>query len=154
MKRTKRNNKGFSLVELIIVIAIMAILAGILAPQFIKYISKSRVSTDIQNAQQIATALSTEFADTERTSEVALQTVDPAKAWDDVSATVDTKKHRSQKDVFGGVPKVKADSNYNFAYTITASGEVTVSVTDGTKSYTLYPEVDKSTDTTNKWKQD
>ena len=27
MKRTKRNNKGFSLVELIIVIAIMAILA-------------------------------------------------------------------------------------------------------------------------------
>lgn len=32
MKRTKRNNKGFSLVELIIVIAIMAILAGVLAP--------------------------------------------------------------------------------------------------------------------------
>lgn len=30
MKRTKRNNKGFSLVELIIVIAIMAILAGVL----------------------------------------------------------------------------------------------------------------------------
>ena len=29
MKRTKRNNKGFSLVELIIVIAIMAILAGV-----------------------------------------------------------------------------------------------------------------------------
>ncbi len=83
MKRTKRNNKGFSLVELIIVIAIMAILAGVLAPQFVKYIGRSRISTDIQNAQQIATALSAEFADTARTTAVAEQSVTDGKAtWD------------------------------------------------------------------------
>ena len=44
MKKT--NNKGFSLVELIIVIAIMAILVGVLAPQYLKYVEKSRVSAD------------------------------------------------------------------------------------------------------------
>lgn len=53
----KKNNKGFSLVELIIVIAIMAILAGALAPSLIKYIAKSRRSTDVSNAQTIATAV-------------------------------------------------------------------------------------------------
>lgn len=149
MKRTKRNNKGFSLVELIIVIAIMAILAGVLAPQFVKYIGRSRTSTDIQNAQQIATALSAEFADTARATEVTQQVVSDAnstKAWDDTTKDAGA-NNRSQKDVFGGVPKVKADSDYHFVYSITKSGEVTVSVTkDNTNLVELYPEVKAGSD--------
>lgn len=57
MKKT--NNKGFSLVELIIVIAIMAILAGAIAPALIKYIDKSRKSNDVSAAKTIKTAVET-----------------------------------------------------------------------------------------------
>ena len=59
----KKNNKGFSLVEFIIVIAIMAILAGALAPALIKYINKSRRSADISNADTIRTACQTAMSD-------------------------------------------------------------------------------------------
>ena len=59
----KMNNKGFSLVELIIVIAIMAILIVVLAPQYLKYVEKSRNSTDLQNITEIKTALEVYSAD-------------------------------------------------------------------------------------------
>lgn len=53
----KLNNSGFSLVELIIVIAIMAVLVGVAAPTYIKYVERSRESLDIQNIDSIVTAL-------------------------------------------------------------------------------------------------
>lgn len=49
-----KNNCGFSMVELIIVIAIMAILAGALAPTLIKYVNKSRMTSDVTSASEIA----------------------------------------------------------------------------------------------------
>ncbi len=59
----KMNNKGFSLVELIIVIAIMAILIAVLAPQYIKYVEKSRQSADLDNYQSIVNAIQVAYAD-------------------------------------------------------------------------------------------
>lgn len=58
----KLNNKGFSLVELIIVIAIMAILVGVMAPQLMKYIEKSRYSSDIQFVDSVESALKVTMA--------------------------------------------------------------------------------------------
>ena len=68
----KMNNKGFSLVELIVVIAIMAVLVGVLAPQFIKYVESSRRSTDISNAQNIQSAILADIANNVITSGTSL----------------------------------------------------------------------------------
>ncbi|MBO6138376.1 MAG: prepilin-type N-terminal cleavage/methylation domain-containing protein [Lachnospiraceae bacterium] len=65
IRERKKNNKGFSLVELIIVIAIMAILVAILAPQFLKYVERSRNTADVANAREMSNAVIAYIADSE-----------------------------------------------------------------------------------------
>ncbi len=63
MKKT--NNKGFSLIELIIVIAIMAVLVAIIAPNLTKYLGKSKKNTDTKNKDEIESTLKTCITDYE-----------------------------------------------------------------------------------------
>ncbi len=104
--RNRKNNKGFSLVELIIVIAIMAILAGILIPQFVKYISSSKVSGDIQQAENIYNAVAAQYADSQGTAPTGM--------------TYDGNKHEVTDDVAEALemgkaaPTCKVDSSYLF----------------------------------------
>jgi len=57
MRIDKMNNKGLSLVELIIVVAIIAILSAAISPALIRYIEKSRKKVDVQSAEMIYDAV-------------------------------------------------------------------------------------------------
>jgi type IV pilus assembly protein PilA len=146
----KKTNKGFSMVELIIVIAIMAILAGALAPALIKYINKSRLSTDVQTAQTIATAVQTAFSNEDAFNDataVTLSAVSLSPCGASFNSefkealnmdTVPTAK--SKKDLGGGT------MTQQFYFTFSADGKnlsVYVGSTDDT-THLAYPTVGKS----------
>ncbi len=69
----KRNNGGFSLVELIIVIAIMAILVAVVTPIYLKFVERSRKSTDCQTVAEIVRAVQVYSVD---------NTIDPSLQFD------------------------------------------------------------------------
>lgn len=73
-----KNNKGFSLVELIIVIAIMAVLVGVLAPTYLQYVEKSKKSNDVSTVDSVINA-------------VEIAAIDPevnVESWTDVTITL------------------------------------------------------------------
>ena len=51
----KNNRKGFTIVELVIVIAVIAILAGVLIPTFSGIVNKAKLNAALQEAKTIMT---------------------------------------------------------------------------------------------------
>ncbi len=65
MKKILSSNKGFSLIELIVVIAILGVLVGVAAPNLIGYVHKTRVSADIANLETVKRAAQAYVAEKE-----------------------------------------------------------------------------------------
>ncbi len=60
--KKKMNNKGFTLVELIVVLVILAILAAILVPALLGYIDRARQSQYVLNGKSVLTAAQAELS--------------------------------------------------------------------------------------------
>ena len=150
-------NKGFSLVELIIVIAIMAILAAAIAPALIRYIDKSRRSDDVAAAETINTAAQAALANEDAYDGVqqlgsGIQTVGYATfdgSWVSRSASAQTFIEEVQSSTGGG-PKVKYKKNSVSSWTVGVDNNtgkpvvwLSTSATGGQETE-LQPTIDKS----------
>lgn len=61
----KHNNKGLSVVELIVVVAIISIVVTVISVALFRFIQKSRIEADVSNANTIASAIQTALNETE-----------------------------------------------------------------------------------------
>jgi|GEM_PF-1087723 len=61
-KRKKEHNRGFSLIELVIVITIMVVLTALLAPQLLRYVEKAREAKDAYTMDEVVKAVNLALA--------------------------------------------------------------------------------------------
>ena len=129
-------NKGFSLVELIIVIAIMAILAAAIAPALIRYIDKSRKADDLTAGGTINSAVSAALANEDAYDELQTQTSkaigvvskDYISVINDSALSREISNNLEQKVS----PKYKKESQSAFVIWADDKGVITVAACKGT----------------------
>lgn len=135
-------NKGFSLVELIIVIAIMAILAAAIAPALIRYIDKSRKADDLTAGGTINSAMSAALANEDAYDElqatsntvlfaVAKNTIAPHSAGASSKLYAEFSNNLDQRVA----PKYKKEGQSYFVVFADSQGKITVAASkDGSTS--------------------
>ena len=125
-RNLKGNNKGFTLVELIVVLVILAILAAILVPALLGYIDSARNKQTLVNARSAMTAAQAELSaiyGTKSTKPEEIQQGGTHNA--NLLATMDQQSLSCNKLVVGCVeeypgtmPTGKTRKDYHGAFTV------------------------------------
>ena len=124
----KKNNKGFTLAELLIVVAIIAVLVAIAIPVFTSQLEKSREATDLANvrsayAEQMAAYLTGN--NTTAIPDINVPAKQTIEKWQSQGEATDAIISQGKSD--GGI-KVPAKTSGNYVVSVDPkTGVVTVS---------------------------
>lgn len=137
LKRKKK--KGFTLIELVIVIAILGILAVVAIPKFTGILSDAKTNSDEANKNSITNTITTLVAQDKIVLPAADKTISVAfvKGATSIAVTTsdtamsDTDKTANTTAIqgaFNNIPSPKTGSYTTFTATIDHNGKVTVAV--------------------------
>ena len=127
----KKNNKGFTLAELLIVVAIIAVLVAIAIPVFTSQLEKSREATDVANVRSAyADVMVRYLADGNKSANMNVSARQGVADWQTSPAPVLTTQINGSESSIT-IPAVVSGGNYHVAISEDASGNAVVTVTSG-----------------------
>lgn len=119
MNEMHNKNEGFSLVELIIVVAIMGVLIALLAPAYARHVEKSRETVDIANVRSAYAEIMAEVIDEDASNIVKVvklkQKRDDWQAFDPVVIAGKTHyKSEGDTDNWKGIPVANGECEVSY----------------------------------------
>lgn len=126
----KKNNKGFTLAELLIVVAIIAVLVAIAIPVFTSQLEKSREATDIANVRSAYAEVVTKYlADNDSATQITVSAHQTVAQWQTSPVPVLTYQQGNGKQETTSIPAVTgANKAFTVGISVDTSGNATPSL--------------------------
>ena len=121
----KKNKKGFTLAELLIVVAIIAVLVAIAVPVFSAQLEKSKESTDMANVRSAYATLVAKYLEDNEPNSISVpgagqDTTDGSKGWKISGGG------KLQTMVDGSIKSVSFAAASSYSVKIDGNGEITI----------------------------